>query len=1061
MSSMHVPRVISQRGKSSLEVERENFERTQTTSIHKAINQQETPVKEKHVRTAVIGTFTEKGASMFWSVTSKMSLQGHPITCWKFCCVLHKILRDGHHTAMIDSQKYSSHITDLGKLWGHLKEGYGKLIRSYTKLLVQKLAFHRKNPEIPGNLVLTEEELEKITRFDVNLYFELSVDMLDYMDGLLMLAAAVFGSLDMSRANSMTASGQCRLAALIPCIHDSCHLYDHLVKLLFRLHSSLPPDTLVGHRDRFHAQFKGLKQFYHSSHNLQYFKNLIQVPSLPDEPPNFLVASDYSMYERPVVTVPDPEPEPEIETPEVEAREGTLIDTSTPDLFSNGAPSPSPPPPPTPDDRDLIIERLMRQVQALQAELEKVKQEDQEIIRHLQERLAQLETELNDMRQIAQQSNEENEALRGELRQSSQNAEAAIQLIEAQKNSKIADDKFKKMKDIYSKLREEHVALLRSHADVTRQLASERNAVKEQEQQSQDIEEKLRQVEREKSLMSENLQKSADDSASQLALTMATNEALERSKEELEKKIESLGKTIENLESALKNSEGDVTSRAADILAMQKKLEDSENERLQMEAANKALEQKKEEIEKILEDTKKTVEDLESSLKQSQEDTSLKAADILALQKKLEENESERLKAEALLRKQLSDENHQFLVTAIEEGESIIKDSLSEFENPTHDSVTCTAEYLLHRVEPLLTCLDTLQTQTNTYTTDPNSVHDLVKIVCEFSHRMGDSIINGKATSHVAPIEQGEELAKTCKQSGDDSLALLNTLKEGNYDKVDGKITDLKTLLQGIITQAEDLVPKVEDVKAEQMGDLVEQEMQSTTDAIEAAAKKMAEMLAKSREKDSGIQLEVNENILDSCTALMMAIKVLILKSKALQREIVDQGRGTASDKEFYKKHHRWTEGLLSAAKSVGLGANMLLDGADKVVNGEGKFEEVMVCAQEIAASTAQLVVASKVKSDKNSANLREVSDASKKVSECTGNVVASAKSGAQLIEDKDTMDFTKLSLTQTKRMEMNSQVKVLELESNLEKERVKLAGLRKQHYKLGGEDEGWSDEES
>ena len=36
-------------------------------------------------------------------------------------------------------------------------------------------------------------------------------------------------------------------------------------------------------------------------------------------------------------------------------------------------------------------------------------------------------------------------------------------------------------------------------------------------------------------------------------------------------------------------------------------------------------------------------------------------------------------------------------------------------------------------------------------------------------------------------------------------------------------------------------------------------------------------------------------------------------------------------------------------------------EAADKVVKGEGKFEELIVCSQEIAASTTQLVVASKV----------------------------------------------------------------------------------------------------
>ena len=36
-------------------------------------------------------------------------------------------------------------------------------------------------------------------------------------------------------------------------------------------------------------------------------------------------------------------------------------------------------------------------------------------------------------------------------------------------------------------------------------------------------------------------------------------------------------------------------------------------------------------------------------------------------------------------------------------------------------------------------------------------------------------------------------------------------------------------------------------------------------------------------------------------------------------------------------------------------------DAADLVIQGEGKFEELMVCSHEISASTAQLVAASRV----------------------------------------------------------------------------------------------------
>ena len=76
-------------------------------------------------------------------------------------------------------------------------------------------------------------------------------------------------------------------------------------------------------------------------------------------------------------------------------------------------------------------------------------------------------------------------------------------------------------------------------------------------------------------------------------------------------------------------------------------------------------------------------------------------------------------------------------------------------------------------------------------------------------------------------------------------------------------------------------------------------------------------------------------------------------------------------------------------------------EAADKVSGGDGKFEELVVCAQEIAASTAQLTVSSKVKADQTSSNLPPLSDASKRVTECTAQVVASARSGAQLIDDQ------------------------------------------------------------
>lgn len=178
---------------------------------------------------------------------------------------------------------------------------------------------------------------------------------------------------------------------------------------------------------------------------------------------------------------------------------------------------------------------------------------------------------------------------------------------------------------------------------------------------------------------------------------------------------------------------------------------------------------------------------------------------------------------------------------------------------------------------------------------------------------------------------------------------------------------------------------------------------------------------------------------------------MLIIASTDLQKEIVEGGRGAATIKEFYARNSRWTEGLISAAKAVGWGATEMVESADKVVLHTGKYEELIVCSHEIAASTAQLVAASKVKADRNSRKLTVLQQASRHVNEMAANVVASTRTGQEHLEEKDTMDFSGMSLIKLRKEEMESQVKVLELESHLENERLRLGELRKKHYELAG----------
>ena len=143
---------------------------------------------------------------------------------------------------------------------------------------------------------------------------------------------------------------------------------------------------------------------------------------------------------------------------------------------------------------------------------------------------------------------------------------------------------------------------------------------------------------------------------------------------------------------------------------------------------------------------------------------------------------------------------------------------------------------------------------------------------------------------------------------------------------------------------------------------------------------------------------------------------------------------------------------------------------ADGVVRGESKFEQLMVAGHEIAASTAQLVSASRVKAPPSSVQAIPLEDASRAGLSCTAArpidecravsaatkalIEAARKAGLVTRKKQTATDYLKLSLTQARRLEMDSQVRVLEMEGELARERERLGQLRRAHYHLAGDTE-------
>jgi len=550
----------------------------------------------------------------------------------------------------------------------------------------------------------------------------------------------------------------------------------------------------------------------------------------------------------------------------------------------------------------------------------------------------------------------------------------------------------------------------------------------------------------------------------ELAITTAKNTDLEKAKQELEGQVKCMTETQQSLEQQLDKTRTEAQNLESQLQTTTKEKEEQEEQLTnQITALQSDLNRTREEKQLLEQQLQQRVSELQASLAETQSSKAQSeeelSGQISVLQEKLSQLTADKQSSEASLAAQLDELHRRLLSSSIAEGRAFIQDALDQFHNPSFTTSRCTAEFLLLRGGPVISSLEKLMSSNNVYSTDRKDLEKFVECITGFSHHMGDCVIHGIATSQTtAEIEPGQALANLCRSAGESGLAVLAAIEKGG--SIQGDVAATIKHIQDLMSLTEELVPKTEDIKKEQLGDMVDSEMQLTSKAIELAASKIQEMLQKTRHDNTGLQLEVNERILDACTDLMKCIKILVERSRDLQHEIVNQGRGTATVKDFYKKNHRWTEGFISAAKAVGWGATTLMESADKVIKGEGKLDELIVCSQEIAASTAQLVVASRVKSKRESQTLKKVTDASKDVSRATGNVVASVKTGAQIMEEKNLMDFSHLSLIQTKKQEMDSQVRVLELERELEMERQKMLKLRKQHYQLAADQEGETQEE-
>ncbi|XP_043281171.1 talin-2 isoform X2 [Venturia canescens] len=225
---------------------------------------------------------------------------------------------------------------------------------------------------------------------------------------------------------------------------------------------------------------------------------------------------------------------------------------------------------------------------------------------------------------------------------------------------------------------------------------------------------------------------------------------------------------------------------------------------------------------------------------------------------------------------------------------------------------------------------------------------------------------------------------------------------------------------------------------------IAENELLGAAASIDAAAKKLASLRPRRSIQETSEDMNFDEMILEAAKSIAAATSALIKAASAAQRELIATGKVsrtplTSSD------DGQWSEGLISAARLVAAATHSLVESANALVQGVSSEEKLISSAKQVASSTAQLLVACKVKADPDSDNTKRLQAAGNAVKRATDNLVRAAQQAIQQEEER--------SLVLNRRMvggmaqEIDARSEVLRIERELEEARGRLTAIRQAKY--------------
>lgn len=331
---------------------------------------------------------------------------------------------------------------------------------------------------------------------------------------------------------------------------------------------------------------------------------------------------------------------------------------------------------------------------------------------------------------------------------------------------------------------------------------------------------------------------------------------------------------------------------------------------------------------------------------------------------------------------------------------------------------------------------------------------------------ISDMLTTCKGTANSA---DNEELRKRTLQAGHDVAVqyreLLQTVlhilsRPGGAADAKQSLPPISRRIAQCVTE---LVTSAELLKGTDWVDpddptvIAENELLGAAASIDAAAKKLASLRPRRSVQEADESLNFDEMILEAAKSIAAANSALVKAASAAQRELIDQGKVsrrplTSSD------DGQWSEGLISAARLVAAATHSLVESANSLVQGVASEEKLISSAKQVASSTAQLLVACKVKADPDADSTKRLQAAGNAVKRATDNLVRAAQQAIQQEEER--------SLVLNRRMvggiaqEINARSEVLRIERQLEEARGRLTAIRQAKYKMKGGDTSASDTE-